>query len=105
MNIEYVNAYEADVSIEEWTEAKSYRFHVALIKEDDGTFSIIALNLPGTGSIGDTEEEALANFREAATGVLESYADSSEPIPWKSTDNGDIPDDAKWHKWIIVRVN
>ena len=37
---------------------KSYRCHLAIIREDDASFSAIALNLPGAGSIGDTEEDA-----------------------------------------------
>ena len=66
--------------------------------------SVIALNLPGVGSMGDTEEEALANFREAAKGVLESYTESGEKIPWKpSCGSDDIPAGAT-HKWIIVNV-
>jgi len=97
-------AGKVDVSGAGWTQAKYFRFHVLITKEDDGALSVIALNLPGVGSMGDTEEEALANFREAAKGVLESYTESGEKIPWKpSCGSDDIPVGATY-KWIIVNV-
>lgn len=98
------NTSKWDVSVLDWIEAKAYRFHVAIIKEEEGDFSIVALNLPGLGSIGDTEEECLENFREAAAAMIESYTDSGEAIPWKRTTAEDIPDDAKTVKWIVVNV-
>lgn len=106
-NSQYIltNTNTASLSIEDyWTEVKSYRFHILILKEDDGTFSIIALNLPGVGSIGDTEDEALANFQEAALGAFESYAASGDKIPWKSTPgDDDIPVGAR-RQWILVHV-
>lgn len=98
------NVRPEDVSIAGWNEERSYRFHVLITNEDDGTFSATALNLPGVGSMGDTEEEALTNFREAAAGVLESYIAVGEAIPWKTTlGEDDIPAGAK-RKWILVHV-
>lgn len=98
------NVDPKDVSFAGWTEEKSYRFHVLIISEDDGTFSATALNLPGVGSMGDTEDEALLNFREAAAGVLASYIEAGETIPWKSTiGKDDIPAGAR-REWILVHV-
>jgi predicted RNase H-like HicB family nuclease len=55
---------------------------VYLIPEDDGRYSVLAANLPGAASHGDTEEEALANIVEALDGVIESYQEAGEAIPW-----------------------
>jgi len=80
------------VTFGEWKEVRAYRFHVLLMKEHDSGFSIIAINLPGVASMGDTEAEAIAHFREAAAAVLESYLDSGEAIPWKpDAEVGDLP--------------
>jgi predicted RNase H-like HicB family nuclease len=81
--------------------ATTYRCHVGLIREDDGSFSAIVLNLPGAGSCGDTEEEALQNVREAVLGVIESHLDAGEEVPWTDSASEDIPADAT-HKWIDV---
>ena len=66
-----------------WKECKAYRFRILTIAEDDGSFSAVVLNLPGIGSCGDTEEEAMENAKEAIRSALESYAASNDPIPWK----------------------
>ena len=81
----------------------TYRCHVCLIPEEDGSFSAIVVNLPGAGSCGDTEEEALENVREAILGVIESYIASGEEIPWKDAESEDIPAGAK-HKWMLVNA-
>ena len=85
-----------------WSPQKRcYRCHVRLVREDDGSFSAIVLNLPGTGSCGDTEEEAMKNVREAILGVIESYSESREDIPWASQDDYGFPEGTKW---IVVNV-
>jgi predicted RNase H-like HicB family nuclease len=97
-------AVSRTVGEEEWTEApKSYRCHVLLLKEEDGAHSALVLNLPGVGSCGDTEEEAMRNVREAATGAIESYLAAGESIPWIDSIGAEIPDTAK-QKWILVHV-
>jgi predicted RNase H-like HicB family nuclease len=82
---------------------KDYRCHVCLTKEDDGSFSAIVLNLPGAGSCGDTEEDALRNVREAILGVIESHQEAGEVIPWQDADESDIPTGAQ-QKWILVNA-
>ena len=76
---------------------------IAVVPEEDGTFSAIVLNLPGAGSCGDTEEDALNNAREAIRGVIESHRDSGEDIPWCDVNEADIPANATL-KWIVVNV-
>ena len=61
-------------------------FLVELIPEDDGSFSAVVINLPGVGSCGDTEAEAIENVKEAMTGVLEEYTESGEDVPWIAAD-------------------
>ena len=82
---------------------KTFRCHIALVKEDDGSYSAIVLNLPGAGSCGDTEEDALINVREAVSGVVESHLDAGEAIPWVDSSAVDISGNAKL-KWILVHV-
>ena len=57
-------------------------FLVELIPEQDGSFSAIVLNLPGVGSCGDTEAEAIENVKEALIGVMEEYTESGDDVPW-----------------------
>ena len=95
------NLGNVSFSPSEWTrDTSAYRFYVQIIAEEDTGFSAIALNLPGTGSCGDTEQEALENFQEAARGALASYLEAGDTIPWvkeaKSLPSGG--------KWITVHV-
>jgi len=58
--------------------------HVAVSKDaDEDEYSIVALNLPGLASCGDSEEEAIGNIKEAAAGVIASYEDAGLAVPWK----------------------
>jgi predicted RNase H-like HicB family nuclease len=93
-----------EIDRDKWIKApRSYRCHVLLIREDEGDYSAVVLNLPGVGSCGATEAEAIVNAREAIRGAIESYLDADEEIPWKVSRAADIPDDAK-QKWILVHV-
>lgn len=77
------------------------RCHIAILRDSEGEFSAIVLNLPGIGSCGETEEAAVANVREAIVGAVESFSDDGEDIPWVEV--YDIPEGAKL-KWILVNV-
>ncbi|WDL99601.1 type II toxin-antitoxin system HicB family antitoxin [Alicyclobacillus sp. ALC3] len=46
-------------------------FEVILTPEESGGFTVSCPAIPGCFSEGDTEEEALANIREAIQGCLE----------------------------------
>lgn len=85
---------------ETWTLAPAYRCHLLIVNEEDGTFSAIVLNLPGAGSCGDTEDEAIENAKEAVRGLIASYEAAGDHIPWKK-DGGDVPSGGK-HKWVLV---
>lgn len=85
--------------LDRWCPNTSYRCHVALIQEEDGSFSAVVLNLPGTGSCGETLEEAISNAREAIAGVIKSYRSRNLEIPW--TSDYLVPDKAA-QKWILV---
>ncbi len=88
----------------DWHEnANDYRCHISLEREDDGSVSAIVLNLPGAGSCGDTEEEALTNVREAIVGVIESHKEAGENIPWLGLNEYEIPEGTQL-KWILVNA-
>lgn len=80
-----------------------YRCHVAILREEDGGFSVVCLNLPGAGSCGDTENEAIENAREAIAGVIESYVEDGLEIPWSDLSQYTVPEGAK-QKWILVHA-
>lgn len=82
---------------------KTYRCHLAISRDEEGGFSAIVLNLPGAGSCGDSEEEAIANAREAAKGVIESYIEDGVDIPWIDQFKYSIPPSAA-QKWILVNA-
>lgn len=86
-----------------WNEQKAYRCHVSIMQEEDSSFSTIVLNLPGTGSCGDTAEEALDNLREAVLGVIESHIEAGEDIPWLGLDEYEVPEGTAI-KWILVNA-
>ncbi len=88
---------------DDWRQTKAYKIHLLITKDEDGTYSAIAMNLPGAGSCGDTEEEAVENAKEAVRGVLETHLADGEEIPWKDTSKAEIPFGAE-QKWIIVHV-
>jgi predicted RNase H-like HicB family nuclease len=93
------------VASTDWRPSPAYRFHVLLTKDKDDadSFSAVVLNLPGAGSCGSTEEEAMENVKEAIRGVLETYKASGRDIPWKVSLAADIPPEAK-QRWIILDV-
>lgn len=89
---------------EEWRKDPqgTFRLHLLTIREEDGTYSTIALNLPGAGSCGDSKEESIANAKEAIKAVLESYQEAGDPIPWRDSTCETIPDGEQ--KWFIVHA-
>lgn len=96
------NSASYRVSAPQW-EPNAFRCHLALVREDDGSYSAIALNLPGAGSCGDNEEQAILNAREAIAGILDSYVSEGQAIPWVNRAPEQIPADARL-KWILVNI-
>jgi predicted RNase H-like HicB family nuclease len=80
---------------------QSYRCRIAIIPEEEGDFSAIVLNLPGTGSCGATESEAIENCEEAIRASIASYVESGQAIPW--TTEYEDPANAKC-EWISVNA-
>jgi len=61
--------------------AQEYRYSVTLRPEPEGGFTVRVPALPEIVTYGKTEDEALANAREAIELVLESRAERGETIP------------------------
>ena len=61
------------------------KLKVILLPEAEGGFSVAVPALPGCYSQGETEEEALANAREAAEAWLEASNDNPNPFSNGST--------------------
>ncbi len=57
------------------------RYIVKLIKEQDGSYSVLVPSLPGCVSRGDTREEALKNVKEAIQLHVEGLKEKDWPVP------------------------
>ncbi len=73
---------EIPVEPEDKNDAKPYRIEILTIKEKEGGYSTIALNLSGAGSCGENKDESIANARNAVKDALETYKELGLPIPW-----------------------
>jgi len=71
----------------------------AVLEPDEGGFHAFCPGLPGCHTWGSTEEEALANLREAASLYLESLIAHGEPIPVES--HGPSPSSAREEEFTI----
>jgi antitoxin HicB len=60
---------------------KTLHYKIQLIKEDDGSYSVIVPALPGCYSAGDTVEEAIEMARESIEAYIESLAARGLEIP------------------------
>jgi len=54
---------------------------VILIPDETGGYVVEVPSLPGCYSQGETEEEALANIRDAIALHIEDMIDAGEPVP------------------------
>jgi len=61
------------------------RYTVVLEREAVGGFSVSVPDLPGCVSQGETEDEALANIREAIDGYIEGLKADGLPVPESHT--------------------
>ena len=61
--------------------ARRFKVKVIVEREPTGGFSVSVPSLPGCASQGETEEEALANIREAIQLYVWSLQDDGLPIP------------------------
>jgi antitoxin HicB len=61
--------------------AESFSFSVVLEPQEDGGFTVLVPALPEAITEGNTEEEALANAREAIRAILSYRRDHGIAIP------------------------
>ena len=60
------------------------KLKIAIAKDEDGTYVVECLNLPGCISQGKTKQEAIANIRDAAKGYSESLKKHNEKVPFRT---------------------
>ena len=60
---------------------KRMKFHVALQKEPQGGYVARCLELPGALTQGETEDETLANMKDAILTIIDMMREQGEPIP------------------------
>ena len=101
---EVVTSHARGATWAKWRDVEpgTYECCVHITEEADG-FCIHMASLPGVVSQGDTKEEAIANIKEAFQGVVESYREDDEEIPW--VQSPEPPDNQKTKVlWIVVHV-
>jgi predicted RNase H-like HicB family nuclease len=54
---------------------------IVLEREDDGRYSVLAPDLPGCVSWGETREQAIDHIREAIELWIESAKADGDPVP------------------------
>lgn len=81
--------------------AAGRRLDLLITRDDDGAYSAVVWNLPGAGSCGPTETEAVERAREAALGVVEGYEATGSDIPWRDVTAVDVPPGAK-HRVVVL---
>ncbi len=60
---------------------KEWEYTVVAFQDEDGGYSTDVPALPGTGSQGDSLEEAIENTKEAIALMIEYLREKGEPIP------------------------
>ncbi len=63
--------------------------HVILYTDEDGFWIAECPSLPGCVSQGDSEQDAIANIREAIDGYIETLVAHGDPVPdWQFGEPG-----------------
>jgi predicted RNase H-like HicB family nuclease len=62
------------------------KFHITLKKEQGGGYIVRCLELPGAISEGETEEEAIANIKDAIPTILDMMREQGEPVPTETAE-------------------
>lgn len=79
-----------------------FRCMARLEPQTGGGYTAYVPDLSGVVSEGETEEEAVANIKEALAEALASYLDGGDGIPWEPStrpaDHGEID------RWISVDI-
>jgi len=93
--------------VEDWSKPSGihYRCKVIIVfpPEENGLISVYAATLPGVASQGRTEKEALENIVEAFEGVIATYKESGQEIPWKEQDPRRKMEQGAQVRWVFVR--
>lgn len=84
--------------------ASTYVCEVRIGPEAEGGYSAYAPQLPGAHSQGETEREASESIKEAIGGLIRSYLDSKEEIPW--IDRSEVPrrQEGEMAKWVTINA-
>lgn len=87
-----------------WTEfpPHTYRVLAWMIPAEEGGFTVESINLPGCITEGKTWDECIAMLKEAATGLILTYRQRGEKIPWVKS--GPMPERPEGAKRITVYV-
>lgn len=89
--------------VEGWNHDETHRLIVSIFKEeDDEDFTAIALNLPGASGCGESHDQALASLKESAIGLIRTYKDHGETIPWEPVDHDAIADQKDHFEKVIL---
>ena len=82
--------------------SNTYVCEVRIGREAEGGYSAYAPQLPGAHGQGETEREASENIKEAVCGLIRSYLDSKEAIPWIDRSEVQCRQEGEMAKWVIV---
>lgn len=78
---------------------RQFRCFMAVIREAEGEFSVLVLNLPGAVGSGDTEEDAVSSACDAVRLVAEDYEENGDAIPWSA--DFEVPEGVKLRKVLV----
>lgn len=78
-----------------------YECQLAILPDEEGGYSAVVVNLPGVGSCGETEAEAIEGACEALVGVIQSFRDRGLEIPWSDATNSELTSTSST-KWVTV---
>ncbi|MCX6010196.1 MAG: type II toxin-antitoxin system HicB family antitoxin [Chloroflexi bacterium] len=81
MQVEKEKGSSQSVVTGAFTSEGTTKFAVTLEKDEDGYIVVSCPVLPGCHTQGRTEEEAIANIKEAIRGYVASMRRHGEPVP------------------------
>jgi len=61
-------------------------YHIAVSRNDDGSYTAYCVELPGAISEDDSENAAVNRLREAFSLVIDDYKASGKAVPWVKRD-------------------
>lgn len=82
--------------------SSTYFCEVRIAPEEEGGYSAYAPQLPGAHGQGETEREASESIKEAVCGLIRSYLDSEEEIPWIDRSEVQRLQEGEMAKWVTI---